>query len=59
MLNKNFLRVESHPCNGMTVTHLDSEILIMDEVLAVGDMAFQKKCLNKMCLRYLKSKTHS
>ena len=28
--------------------HLDSEILIMDEVLAVGDMAFQKKCLNKM-----------
>lgn len=28
--------------------HLDSEILIMDEVLAVGDMAFQKKCLSKM-----------
>lgn len=28
--------------------HLDSEILIMDEVLAVGDMAFQQKCLNKM-----------
>lgn len=28
--------------------HLDSEILIMDEVLAVGDMNFQKKCLNKM-----------
>ena len=28
--------------------HLDSEILIMDEVLAVGDMAFQKKCLKKM-----------
>ncbi len=28
--------------------HLDSEILIMDEVLAVGDMAFQKKCLEKM-----------
>lgn len=28
--------------------HLDSEILIMDEVLAVGDMAFQKKCLDKM-----------
>lgn len=27
--------------------HLDSEILIMDEVLAVGDMNFQKKCLNK------------
>ena len=28
--------------------HLDSEIMIMDEVLAVGDMAFQKKCLSKM-----------
>ncbi len=29
-------------------SHLDSEIMIMDEVLAVGDMAFQKKCLTKM-----------
>ncbi len=29
-------------------SHLDSEIIIMDEVLAVGDMAFQKKCLDKM-----------
>lgn len=28
--------------------HLDSEIMIMDEVLAVGDMAFQKKYLDKM-----------
>ena len=28
--------------------HLDSEIMIMDEVLAVGDVAFQKKCLDKM-----------
>ncbi len=28
--------------------HLDSEILVMDEVLAVGDMRFQEKCLNKM-----------
>ena len=28
--------------------HLDSEIMIMDEVLAVGDMAYQKKCLSKM-----------
>ena len=28
--------------------HLDSEIMIMDEVLAVGDVAFQKKCLEKM-----------
>jgi len=28
--------------------HLDPEILIVDEVLAVGDTAFQKKCLGKM-----------
>lgn len=28
--------------------HLDSDIVIMDEVLAVGDMQFQQKCLNKM-----------
>lgn len=28
--------------------HLDSEILIMDEVLAVGDVNFQQKCLGKM-----------
>lgn len=41
--------------SGMTVrlafavaAHLEPEILIVDEVLAVGDAAFQKKCLNKM-----------
>ncbi len=28
--------------------HLDSEILLADEVLAVGDQEFQKKCLGKM-----------
>ncbi len=28
--------------------HLQSEIMIMDEVLAVGDMAFQHKCLARM-----------
>ena len=28
--------------------HLDPEILIIDEVLAVGDAKFQKKCLGKM-----------
>jgi lipopolysaccharide transport system ATP-binding protein len=28
--------------------HLEPEILIVDEVLAVGDAAFQKKCLGKM-----------
>jgi lipopolysaccharide transport system ATP-binding protein len=41
--------------SGMTVrlafavaSHLEPEILIVDEVLAVGDAAFQKKCLGKM-----------
>ena len=29
-------------------SHLDAEIMIMDEVLAVGDMKFQKKCISKM-----------
>ena len=28
--------------------HLDPEVLIVDEVLAVGDADFQKKCINKM-----------
>ena len=28
--------------------HLDAEIMIMDEVLAVGDVNFQQKCLKKM-----------
>ena len=28
--------------------HLNPEILVVDEVLAVGDASFQKKCLNKM-----------
>jgi len=28
--------------------HLEPEILLIDEVLAVGDMAFQKKCLGKI-----------
>lgn len=28
--------------------HLDPEIMLVDEVLAVGDAGFQKKCLNKM-----------
>lgn len=41
--------------SGMTVrlgfavaAHLEPEILLIDEVLAVGDVAFQKKCLGKM-----------
>ena len=29
-------------------SHLDSEIMIMDEVLAVGDVAFQNKCIERM-----------
>ena len=28
--------------------HLNSDIMIMDEILAVGDMSFQKKCLKKI-----------
>jgi lipopolysaccharide transport system ATP-binding protein len=28
--------------------HLESEILVVDEVLAVGDMEFQRKCIGKM-----------
>lgn len=28
--------------------HLDPDILVVDEVLAVGDLAFQKKCMEKM-----------
>jgi len=30
------------------IASLDPEILLIDEILAVGDMAFQKKCLDKM-----------
>lgn len=44
-----------HYSSGMKVrlgfsvaAHLDPEILIIDEVLAVGDFEFQKKCLGKM-----------
>ncbi|GEM_PF-2299568 len=44
-----------HYSSGMQVrlafavaAHLDPEILLVDEVLAVGDVAFQKKCLGKM-----------
>lgn len=28
--------------------HLDTEVVVMDEVLAVGDVSFQQKCLDKM-----------
>jgi lipopolysaccharide transport system ATP-binding protein len=44
-----------HYSSGMTLrlafavaAHLEPEILIIDEVLAVGDLAFQKKCLGKI-----------
>lgn len=37
--------------------HLEPEILIVDEVLAVGDAAFQKKCLTKMGAAALAGRT--
>jgi lipopolysaccharide transport system ATP-binding protein len=37
--------------------HVDPEILIVDEVLAVGDVAFQKKCLGKMEEAHARSRT--
>src|SRR5262249_49206661 len=44
-----------HYSNGMYIrlgfavaAHLEPEILLVDEVLAVGDVGFQKKCLGKM-----------
>ena len=37
--------------------NLDPEILIVDEVLAVGDVAFQKKCLGKMAEACSKART--
>lgn len=37
--------------------HLEPEILLVDEVLAVGDAAFQKKCLGKMGDEAKKGKT--
>lgn len=37
--------------------HLEPDILIVDEVLAVGDVAFQKKCLGKMGAEAASGKT--
>lgn len=44
-----------HYSSGMNIrlafsvaAHLDPEVLLIDEVLAVGDLGFQKKCLGKM-----------
>lgn len=37
--------------------HLDAEILVIDEVLAVGDAAFQKKCLDTMGKLRAKART--
>lgn len=53
---ENFLETPvKHYSSGMfmrlafsVAAHLEPEILIVDEVLAVGDMTFQRKCLNKM-----------
>jgi lipopolysaccharide transport system ATP-binding protein len=37
--------------------HLEPEILVVDEVLAVGDVAFQKKCLGKMAEAHSRDRT--
>jgi lipopolysaccharide transport system ATP-binding protein len=37
--------------------HVDPEILVVDEVLAVGDVAFQRKCLGKMQEAHTRSQT--
>jgi lipopolysaccharide transport system ATP-binding protein len=37
--------------------HVDPEILVVDEVLAVGDSAFQRKCLGKMEEAHTRSRT--
>ncbi len=37
--------------------HLDPDILIVDEVLSVGDLAFQRKCLQKMEDEVLQGRT--
>jgi lipopolysaccharide transport system ATP-binding protein len=38
-------------------SHLEPEILVIDEVLAVGDAAFQKKCLGKMSAVAMEGRT--
>lgn len=54
-LNDNIYRPVKNYSSGMLVrlafsiaSHIDAEILLFDEVLAVGDVGFQKKCLNKI-----------
>jgi lipopolysaccharide transport system ATP-binding protein len=37
--------------------HVDPEVLVVDEVLAVGDVAFQRKCLGKMEEAHTRSRT--
>lgn len=39
------------------MAHLDAKILLVDEVLSVGDTAFQEKCLKKMRLLSFEGKT--
>lgn len=38
-------------------THLDAPILLVDEVLAVGDISFQKKCIKKIQELHAKKRT--
>ena len=54
-----------HYSSGMRVrlafsvaAHLEAEILLLDEVLAVGDLAFQEKCLERVEGRWRRSYRH-
>lgn len=38
--------------------HLDWDILLVDEVLAVGDIEFQKKCLSKSVVNHYNARYH-
>ncbi|MBI4040832.1 MAG: hypothetical protein HY390_03075, partial [Deltaproteobacteria bacterium] len=43
---------------GLSVAiHMDYDILIADEVLSVGDVSFQKKCLERICSDHENGKT--
>lgn len=39
------------------ITHLEAPVLLIDEVLAVGDVGFQKKCIDKILELHLRGRT--